>query len=332
MIRYCYRLLPGLLLLFVLQLRADADYADRDDVKAFAREVAVESALGEKHLLALLRMAEYKQSVINAISRPAEKTLTWAEYQDIFLTDTRRRRGIEFLYKHKEALIKARKVYGVPPVVVTAIIGVETMYGRNKGSYRVLDSLSTLAFDYPPRSRFFRKELKEFILLAHEENRAITELKGSYAGAMGIGQFIPSSYRRFAVDFDGDGFKDIWDNEADAIASVANYLREHGWLEGELITLPINGSSVPEGLFNANLKPDISLRELRQLGAVGQSSLSGDLKVSPMLLEGKQGIEHWIGLYNFYVITRYNRSRLYAMAVFQLSEGLRDENIRFSVR
>ncbi len=320
------------LLPFTLVSSADRNYADRDEVKLFVKELAAESEFDEAKLLSMFRLAEYKQSIIDAISRPAEKTLTWAEYQDIFLTDSRRRRGIEFMHTHKDALKKAYDVYGVPPVIITAIIGVETMYGGNKGSFRVLDALSTLAFDYPPRSKFFRKELKQFILLAREEKQMITDLKGSYAGAMGLGQFIPSSYRAYAVDFDGDGFRDIWNNETDAIGSVANYLAVHGWRRGEQITLPIDGSGVPEEAFNASLKPSTTFGELRDLGADGPSSVPGEEEISPMLLNGKEGAEHWIGLYNFYVITRYNHSKLYAMAVYQLSEGLRDENIRFAKR
>ena len=328
MIRIVVLLLAGLALLLGQSALSHANYADREEVKAFARELAQESAFEEAQLLRMFSKAEYKQSIIDAISRPAEKTLTWAEYQDIFLTGTRKRRGREFMLKHRGALLRAWETYGVPPEIITAIIGVETMYGRNKGSYRVLDSLSTLSFDYPPRAKFFRKELKAFFLLAREERREVTELSGSYAGAMGLGQFIPSSYRHYAVDFDGDGLRDIWNNETDAIGSVANYLSEHGWRQGELITLSVDGSAMPEKMFNTSLRPSKTLAELRAQGILdrrlspGRLSMSSKEKVSPMLLQGKKGAEHWIGFYNFYVITRYNHSKLYAMAVFQLAQSL----------
>ena len=217
-----------LLALLVLAAPLKADYRDRDEVRVFAAEMARDHGFSEEGIIRVIGQAEYKQSIIDAISRPAERVLTWAEYQDIFLTDRRVRAGHDFMMEHKDALIRAQEIYGVPPVIITAIIGVETMYGQIRGSYRVLDALSTLAFDYPPRSRFFRKELKEFLLLVREQNQDITDLKGSYAGAMGYGQFIPSSYRAYAIDFDDDGVIDIWNNPTDAIGSVANYFARHG--------------------------------------------------------------------------------------------------------
>ena len=300
------------------------DYAGRSDVQEFVQELAAEGGFDERELLAVFRQAEYKQSIIDAISRPAEKRLTWAEYQDIFLTERRRRSGLDFMSRNRDALREAYRVYGVPPVIVTAIIGVETRYGRITGSYRVLDALTTLTFDYPPRSGFFRGELKQFILLVREEKQMITELKGSYAGAMGIGQFIPSSYRRYAVDFDGDGVRDIWQNPTDAIGSVANYLSEFGWQRDADITFAVDGAGVPEDVFNVSLEPSRSIAELEALGMKADlGGLDRAERVSPMRLSGKRGDEYWIGMQNFYVITRYNHSKLYAMAVFQLSEGLR---------
>jgi membrane-bound lytic murein transglycosylase B len=225
--------------------------------------------------------------------------------------------------KNRLALEKAYEVYGVPPIIVAAIIGVETTYGGNTGDYRVLDALSTLSFDFPRRSKFFKRELGEFILLAREEQTLITELKGSYAGAMGLPQFMPSSYRAYAVDFDGDGFRDIWENPTDAIGSVANYLAQHGWQRDKQITFEISAANLTADVFNVSLKPSKSIAELRALGMEDDfSRLDPGEVVSPMLLNGKNGEEFWIGLNNFYVITRYNHSKLYAMAVFQLSEGL----------
>lgn len=318
-------------LLFLSSPVRAMDYAEREEVQAFVKELAAEESFDEKELLSIFRHAEYKQNIIDAISRPAERVLNWDSYQDIFLTDLRVRRGIRFMHDNREALEAAEEKYGVPPVIITAIIGVETMYGRITGGYRVLDALATLSFDYPPRSKFFRGELKHFILLAREEKQMITELTGSYAGAMGLGQFIPSSYRAYAVDFDGDGFRDIWANPTDAIGSVANYLARHGWQRDGQITMPIDGQGVPGDVFNVSLKPSRSVGELRGLG-LNEDSLDGGEMVSPMRLVGKEGDEYWLGLKNFYVITRYNHSKLYAMAVYQLSERLRKGSAEFPAR
>ena len=236
------------------------------------------------------------------------------------------------MHKNEAALRAAYEVYGVPPVIVTAIIGVETMYGRITGGYRVLDALCTLSFDYPPRSKFFRRELKEFILLAREEKQMITELKGSYAGAMGLGQFIPSSYRAYAVDFDEDGFRDIWNNPTDAIGSVANYLHEHGWRRGDVITFEVDGDHLPEAVYNTSLKPSRSIGELAELGVPGLDQMDASAMAAPFLYHGKEGEEFWLGMHNFYVITRYNHSKLFAMAVFQLSENLRQGAQAFAHR
>lgn len=301
------------------------NYGSREDVRLFAEELAESENFTVEGLLYVLGQARYKQSIIDAISRPAERTLSWSKYQDIFLTNSRIKGGQKFMFDNVQALESAYKKYGVPPVIITAIIGVETMYGRHRGNYRVLDALATLAFDYPPRAKFFRKELKEFILLVREENQDITALKGSYAGAMGYGQFIPSSYRHYSVDFDGDGVRDIWNNKTDAIGSVANYFARHGWRTGEQIVTRVNPQTdVEDSVFNVSLKPSSTLQELAELGVVAGLQLDGSTQVSPMKLMGKEGDEYWLGLHNFYVITRYNHSKLYAMAIFQLSEALRN--------
>ena len=183
----------------------------------------------------------------------------------------------------------------------------------------MLDALVTLAFDYPPRATFFRKELYEFLMLVREERQDITDLRGSYAGAMGYGQFISSSYRRYAVDFDGDGIRDIWRNPVDAIGSVANYLSEHGWSSGQVV-VRIDVEDIDESIFNVSLKPNVTAADLEKFGI--SVAASGKEPLSPMKFSGKQGSEYWLGFNNFYVITRYNHSKLYAMAVFQLSEEL----------
>jgi membrane-bound lytic murein transglycosylase B len=300
------------------------DYSDREEVQEFLSEFAAQEDFNERDLLRLFKKAEYKQSIIDAISRPAERTLSWDKYQDIFLTEERVLSGVEFMKDNRVALDSAYEVYGIPPSIITSIIGVETKYGAIAGNYRVLDALATLSFDYPPRATFFKRELKEFLLLAREEKKMITDLKGSYAGAMGMGQFIPSSYRAYAIDFDGDGFRDIWDNQTDAIGSVANYLAVHGWIRDQQITLQVLADGMPPEVFNVSLKPSKTIAELRKLGVIDDAKhIDGKEVVSPMQLDGKEGEEYWIGLNNFYVITRYNHSKLYAMAVFQLSENLR---------
>ncbi len=308
-------------------------YAEREDVKAFVKDLVAEASFSEAQLLGYFRQARYKQAIIDAITRPVEKTLIWGEYRAIFLTVRRRQEGVSFARQHRDSLQAAYDRYGVPAAIVAAVLGVETNYGRNKGQYRVLDALVTLAFDYPPRQNFFRKELRELLLLAREEQQQITALKGSYAGAMGWGQFIPSSYRHYAVDFDADGQRDIWNNPVDAIGSVANYLHQHGWRRDGFIAAPVDVadlaalSEASEDIFNLGLVPSLSPEALQQLGVSRLPTLAVGELISPMRLQLEQGQEYWLGGGNFYVITRYNHSKLYAMAVFQLSEALRRAGI-----
>lgn len=300
----------------------DNGYLEREDVQSFIAELeaegldrtVIETALGE---------AKYQQGIIDAISRPAERTLTWASYQDIFLTDRRRDQGVEFIQEHRDTFTRAEEVYGVPAEVIAAIIGVETFYGRIKGRHRVIDALATLGFDYPPRAKFFRSELKEFFYLVSEEGKAPTEPVGSYAGAMGFGQFISSSYRNYAVDFDGDGIRDIWNNPVDAIGSVANYLAKHRWQRDQPVVVAVTYDGESSEVFNESLKPSRTIADTEAMGMVTGLDRSANEMVSPMRLSGKKGDEYWIGFNNFYVITRYNHSKLYAMAVWQLSEQIR---------
>ena len=313
------RILCAIFLIFQIHTVFSENYSTQEDVKKFVRNLAISENFSESELLHIFREAEYKKSIIEAISRPAEKILEWSEYQDIFLREPRISAGKRFMKTYDDTLNRAWEVYGVPPALVTAVIGVETMYGRYLGNYRVLDALTTLAFDYPPRASFFRKELYEFFLLAREEKQDITELRGSYAGAMGYGQFISSSFRSYAVDFDGDGIRDIWRNPVDSIGSVANYLSEHGWSDGQ-VAVRLDVKDVDDSIFNVSLKPSIILSDIEQFGVIAGAQ-QNEL-VSPMKLLGKKGSEYWLGFNNFYVITRYNHSKLYAMAVFQLSEAL----------
>lgn len=302
-----------------------ADYDRSVQIEDFVTEMVRDHGFTPSPLRAVLEKAEKKQAILDAISRPAEKTLEWKDYRKIFITQKRIDGGVRFMRQHRAVLERAEMIYGVPKEVITAIIGVETYYGRMKGNYRVVDALSTLAFDYPPRAEFFRGQLKEYFVLAREEGIDPLSIKGSYAGAMGYGQFIPSSYRHYAVDFDGDKKRDIWNNPTDAIGSVANYFKEHGWESGEPVVVPATvaeGESLEE-LLNASLKPELSVDELAAKGFTPLDRRRYTGLATAMELQGERGVEYWLGLKNFYVITRYNHSRLYAMAVYQLSQEIK---------
>jgi peptidoglycan lytic transglycosylase B len=301
---------------------AVADYTARPDVDAYLTELAKEHGFKREALVELFKDAEHKQSIIDAISRPAEKVKPWSEYREIFLTDTRINEGVAFWHANAAALARAHKQYAVPPEVVVAIIGVETRYGRNAGSYRVLDALTTLAFDYPPRSGFFKSELTQLLLLAREEGVDPRSLTGSYAGAMGYGQFIPSSFRAYAVDFDGDGRRDIWSNPTDAIGSVANYFRRHGWTaDGQVVEPASVTTAQADAVANESLNLLYTVGQLRALGAT-VAGVPDAAEAGLYRLDGAAGPEYWIGLHNFYVITRYNRSTMYALAVHQLGQAI----------
>lgn len=317
--------------IFSTSVSAGSGYEERDDVRAFIDEMVSEYGFDRADLEKKFSQARKLDKVLESVARPAEKRLTWKQYRPIFVTEKRSKRGLEFMEKHRATLEKAEKEFGVPAEIITAIIGVETYYGRLTGGYVVFDSLTTLGFDYPPRSRFFKSELKQFLLLSKEEDISVDDMTGSYAGAMGMPQFISSSYRNYAIDFDGDGKRDLWNSVPDVIGSVANYFKQHGWKPGESVTHPV---TVPadSGVWKKNsLKPDVKISELKKKGVTfdympDSDDVSGsDSELATLLkFEGKRGDEYWIGLHNFYVITRYNHNEMYAMAVFQLSEKLKD--------
>ena len=318
------------ILLLVLSFTATALAEPHPGSDAFVREAAEKHGLDEARLRALLEQAEYKQSIVDAISRPAEAK-PWYDYRPIFITDKRIDGGVEF-WRENEALIeRVSREFKVEPEVIVAIIGVETLYGRITGSYRVLDALATLGFHWPQelardRSAFFASELEEFFVLAEEENLPPTEVTGSYAGAMGLGQFIPSSYRAYAVDFDGDGKRDLWRSTPDAVASVANYLARHGWRAGEPVALPLEATdgADPELPTRSEFVPQRSLIEITSAGYAHDHDLDPATQAAVLMLEERDGESHWLTFQNFYVITRYNRSPLYAMAVHQLAEAVRE--------
>ncbi|WP_461517806.1 lytic murein transglycosylase B [Porticoccus sp.] len=304
----------------LISLSIHAGYLDSTEAKAFADRMVSEHGFDRAEVNALLAAAEKKQSIIDAMQRPAEKVKPWKDYRKIFITEKRIDEGVDFWRNNREALKQASEQFQVAPEVIVAIIGVETFYGRIKGSFRVIDALATLSFDYPPRSAFFTRQLEEFLLLAREQRHDPLTLTGSYAGAMGYGQFIPSSYRSFAVDFDGDGFADIWDNSTDAIGSVANYFAKHGWVMGEpVVSRAKTSNDFDQQLLN-QMKLEKTVAELSALGFTPLESVPMGGKGMPVKLEADEGMQYWLGLNNFYVITRYNHSNMYAMAVHQLSQ------------
>jgi membrane-bound lytic murein transglycosylase B len=304
---------------------AESGYLQRAEVRSYIEELVADHGFSRVALEEIFSQAAKQDRIIELMSRPAERRLVWHEYRNILVDEPRISQGVRFWEENRQALERAQQVYGVAPEIIVAIIGVETRYGRVTGNFGVVDALSTLAFDYPPRATFFRGQLTEHLLLAREEGKNPLSLKGSYAGAMGYGQFIPSSYRSFAVDFDGDGVRDIWTNKTDAIGSVANYFARHGWrgdaqtVEAVTVTNPS-----PELLAqaNADLRPTKTVAHWRSQGVQVSSDQADDRKATLMRMQQPDDAEYWLGYEDFYVITRYNHSRLYAMAVYQLSQEI----------
>ena len=251
----------------------------------------------------------------------------WDEYRLIFVTSEKIAGGARFWDENADALELARQRYGVPEEVVTAVIGIETHYGRNRGRFKVLDALATLAFDYPRRASEFRLELEHFLLLSREESIPLGAPLGSYAGAMGIAQFMPGSYRRYAIDFDGDGRRDLFENRRDAIGSIANYLTAHGWQRNAPVAVPAEVSaSGTEAFRSGKLSTRYRLSELLAFGVRPNPAQPEAARAIPLTLKNRSGSEYWLGFDNFYVITRYNQSIYYAMAVHQLSEEIRSRH------
>ncbi|MCB1866600.1 MAG: lytic murein transglycosylase B [Chromatiales bacterium] len=310
----------------LLPLAAAGSGADPAAVERFARDAAGRYGLDAAEIGATLAQAQWKPVILEAISRPAE-TKPWHEYRKIFLTEARIAGGVAFWNRNAELLDRVEAAYGVPPQIVTAIIGVETRYGANTGSFRVLDSLYTLGFGYPKRSEFFLGELAQFLALAREERVDPLAATGSYAGAMGMPQFISSSYRRYAVDFDGDDRRDLWNSTADIIGSVGNYFALHGWRAAAPVAYRATVAGEPgDDHGTRGLKPWTTLAELAAAGVEINPNLPGTTPAALIRLDQTEGPEYWAGLDNFYTITRYNHSALYAMAVFQLSEEIRERH------
>lgn len=310
---------------FVVQGAHASGYDKRPEVRAFVREMVERHGFVERELLFLFSRTKKREPILQAI-RPADpgRGRSWNQYRDIFVNERQLRGGVAFWAAHGPALARAEKEYGVPQEIIVAIIGIETLYGRNMGKWRVVDALTTLAFDYPPRAPFFRSELENYLVFARDEGFDVFSVHGSYAGAIGIPQFMPSSYRKWAVDFDGDGSTDLRGSAVDAIGSVGNFLKAHGWRTGEPILYPATVSG--EGwrpYADGSVLPKFPLADLHKSGvafAAGATAEPGIL----IELENRDGPpEYRVGLHNFYVLTRYNRSSFYATAAAELGEALR---------
>jgi membrane-bound lytic murein transglycosylase B len=295
----------------------------RPEIVAFVNDVVARDQLPKKQVLALLRKGEPQPKIIEAMNRPAEKVTPWWEYHDRFLTEERISQGAQFYIEHRASLDRICAARGIPPEYLVAIMGVETKYGQFVGHYRVLDALMTLAFDYPPRSDYFRGELEQFLLLYTEEHLDPLKVTGSYAGAMGVPQFMPSSYRMFAVDGNDDQKRDLWNDWDDILASIANYFAEHGWEAGGPVLAETRLD--PEPRFQIDTR-NLELNEtVDSLNAQGVEIISHEQGTTPAVLisaEQQDGPAYRVGFKNFYVITRYNRSARYAMAVHDLAEAI----------
>ena len=310
--------------LAVLPSAADALDTHRRDLRQFVAHMVKSYGFKRKTLNKWLKSARSQSSIIEAMDRPAEKAKLWYEYRQIFITEKRIRDGTEFWLAHRSELDKASALTGVAPEYIVAILGVETQYGRQTGHYRVLDSLSTLAFDYPSRSQFFLSELEQFFLLTREAKIDPLTATGSYAGAMGAPQFMPSSYRRFGLDGDGDGKVDLWTDWPDVFASIGNYFKEHGWQVGE--PTMVEASIYPlltESLDGRHFALSETVASLRAEGVAFDSPLGDAAPAFVIAVDQPDGLNWRVGFKNFYVITRYNRSALYAMAASELAAQLK---------
>lgn len=292
-------------------------------VREFIDELVRDEGLDRADVSRLLASARFQPQVIEDMSRAPERTIEWRGYRAIFMDAGRISSGRVFSRLHAGSLAKVESETGVPPAVVLGILGVETRYGRITGKHRVLDSLATLAFHHPRRGDFFRRELKDFFVLDSEQALDASRVLGSYAGAMGRAQFIPSSYRHYAVDGDGDGRRDLFSNWSDVLSSVAGYLRDHGWRRGAGVAMPaslaVDSSATPQ---DSGLSPPSTLGALRAAGVRFDSELPDDTPAGLLLMQGAEGPEYWLALPNFYVITRYNRSYMYALVVHQLGQAI----------
>jgi len=294
-------------------------------IPEFIDEMVSKHAFNREELVQAFKLAERRQSVIDSFTAPSTRK-TWLEYRDSFVNDNRIREGLQFWKSNAEALQRAENQFGVPREIVVALIGVETLYGNHTGKFSTLDVLTTLAFDYPRRADFFRGELEQFLLLTREQGIDPTQVKGSYAGALGIPQFMPSSYRKYALDFDGDGKIDLRHDPVDAIGSVANYFSQFGWIKGAPVTVRVKISEDSQKVILGKM---LTVSEWVASGVKINPEMNDDLRARLMAFTISDGKEFWLAFDNFDVITRYNNSDYYAMAVFQLAQALREAHHGF---
>jgi membrane-bound lytic murein transglycosylase B len=297
----------------------------RLEIKHFINEMVAQHGFNQSKLEDVFSRVQFQPSIINLISVPAS-SIPWNKYRSRFINLQHIKSGVNFWNEHERKLEEASQAFGVPEEIIVAIIGIETAYGATTGKHRVIDALTTLAFDFPRRADFFRSELEQYLLLAQEQGFDLFNIKGSYAGAIGFPQFMPGSYRRYAIDFDGDGKADLTGNAADAIGSVANYLKEYGWeAGGPIVTRAhalIEGDHYQEILL-AGIEPVHTVRKLREANIIPLEKMGDERLAALIELKDDDNIQHWLGFQNFYVITRYNRSTFYAMSVLQLAEAIR---------
>ena len=302
-------------------------YAQRPDVREFIDELASEQGFSRGELLRLFAQVQTQGSALTAMTRPYATPPKWFEYAPPFLSQARIDGGVAYWNSNRAALERAHAQYGVPPEIVVAIVGVETFYGKIAGRYRVLDALTTLAFDYPRRAEFFREELKQFLLLARDWKIAPLSARGSFAGAMGVPQFMPTSFRRFAVDFDADGRIDIWSDNDDVIGSVANFLQRHGWQRGGPVLFPaeVDPLTAPLLVGDNGLSPMREYAEWNAQSVFARTQAEIDPRATAMLvqLDENDGPTYRVGFNNFHALRQYNRSRLYATAVYELAQAIR---------
>lgn len=321
------------ILLFSTIFAAEANnaFVQRKDVQHFINYMVKEQGFDRKALSAIMDQVQIQPRIIESMNKPYEKK-NWDVYKALFLTPQRLEAGLRFWQKNQQALARAEKKFGVPASIIVAIIGVETLYGQHQGNYRVLDALSTLAFNYPQRAPFFAKELKEFLLLCKEHGVSPTQYLGSYAGAIGKPQFMPSSYRFYAVDFTGNGKKDLINDDSDAIGSVANYFHKHGWKTQQSVAQP----ALISGSANAHIQTNAKFANypVKKLAAAGiksspvpahQPSRAGLIEL--MTASGK---EFWMAYPNFFVITRYNSSPQYALVVYLFAQQLQSQRAKIT--
>jgi membrane-bound lytic murein transglycosylase B len=303
---------------------SDAAFTQRKDVRAFIKKMATEHQFSEHELVATFNQVKLLPQIIESMDKPYEKK-NWDVYKAIFITPQRLQGGLEFWAQNKEALDRAYKQYGVPPEIIVAILGVETLYGERQGEYRVLDTLSTLAFNYPKRAPYFTRELEEFLLLCKEHRVPATQYRGSYAGAIGKPQFMPSSYRYYAVDFNNRGKRDLITDNSDSIGSIANYFHKHGWKTNEGIaqSAKLKGYRYQQLQIN----PKTANYRYAQLESAGVSPITAahnhPSRAALMEFVTKDGREYWMAYPNFFVITRYNSSPQYALVVYLLAQHLK---------